>query len=467
MALTKKETKKALNNSIVDGIFASAKNGFSNNYIIPFALALGASTGLIGLVASIPQLIGTLFHPFGAKLIDKYENRKMITALFATLHRLVWIPIALLPIIFGVGQTSIFILLGLLSIMLIFKAVSITSWTSWMIDLVPERIRGRYFGKRNFFSNLSFLIAIVLSGVLLDYFVGINGFIVIFSIGLVLGLISTVILLKIPEIKMTDGHKDFHFSFKHFIRGIREHKNHSNFVMFMVAVDFSRYLIAPFLMVFMLRDLNIGYFWFSIMYAALILSLTVFQIYWGKFSDKYGHRKTVKITYFLWLLMPLALLLVSPTLPSALILILLLFIQLFDGFATSGFNLSAFNYLLETVPKRDSHMFIANYRFITGLAIALALFLGGVLGQYFEGTTLLWISGLQILFFVSFILRIILPLPFLSRFHSIVHTKPVKYKKLFVKAITTYPIKELSHELTMVIQHLHKTEKKSKKSSRR
>ena len=468
MVPAEKETKRALDNSIKDGVFASAKNGFSNHYLVPFALALGASSSMIGILTGIPNLVGTVLQPFWAKVIDKYENRKMITILFNAFRRLLWLPILLVPFIIGTGETAIFTLIVLFSATMLFKAITVISWTSWMVDLVPENIRGRYFGKRNFYTNLSFLIAIVLAGLILEYFAGFTGFAIIFTIGLVFGMISIRYLLKIPGIKMSEEHKQFHFSFRHFMRGVREHKNHSNFVMFMIAVEFSRYLIAPFLMVFMLRDLNIGYFWFSIMYAALVSSLTIFQLYWGKFSDKYGHRKTLKVTYFLWILMPLALLIVSPTLPMIVILALLLIIQFFDGFATAGFNLSSFNYLLETVPKQQSHMFIANYRFLTGLAVAFALFLGGMLGQYFEGTTLLWVSGLQILFLLSLILRIILPLPFLSRFHSIVHTKPVKYKKLFVKAITVYPVKELSHEMVMLVRHLHKMEKKLlRRSSRR
>ncbi len=467
MALTKKETNKALDNSIKQGFFSGAKNGFSEYYIVPLALFLGASSEMIGLLGSLPQFLGTIAQPISIKIINKYRNIRILTLFFATLHRLMWVPILLVTAFIGAGNLAIWIILILFSLRTFFGYMNATTWTSWMLDLVPERIRGRHFGERDSLINIAFLISVVVAGLILNYFNSATGFVIIFSISLLFSFLSMVYFVKIPNVKMVEKHKKFHFSFKHFIRGVKEHKNHSNFVFFMVLMKLSFSVVGVFLTVYLLRDLEIGYFWFSIMSGAYIISLSIFQRYWGKFSDKHGHRKTLKITYILTPLVPLVLLFISPNLNMMTILAMLLILRIFDGFIFAGFNLSAFNYLLESVPKEKGYIFVANYRFLAGLAVTISLLMGGILGQYFDGMTFLWMSGLQLLFLTSMISAIVLPMLFLPRFHSIIHTKPVKYKKLFVKAVTIYPLKELSHELTMLVHYLHKMEKKLKKSSRR
>ena len=461
MALSPKETKKALDNSIKDGAFSDAKYGFSDYFTTPFALAIGATSEMIGLMDSIIQFVIAMAQPISTWIINRFESRRMITIILTLLHRLMWIPIILVPFIFGVGETSVLIVIALFSLIYLTKSIATTAWTSWMCDIVPANIRGRYFGKRSSIGNLSLMAAVVIAGLILDYVGGLNGFVVIFAIALVLGAVSIAYIKKMPEIPLGRAHKKFHFSYRHFLHGVREHKDHSNFVFFMVFLEFARSIHAPFIAVYLLRELHIGYFWFSLLSGILLLSLTIFQIYWGDFADRYGHSRTIKITYVLLPLIPVMLLLVNPSMSLGMILLMLFLYFVFDGFASSGFDLSAFNYLLETIPKDESHIFISNYRFLTNISIAAAYLIGGFLAtQYFEGSSLFWISGLQILFLLSILLRVTLPLPFLSRFKPVIHTKPMNQRKLFVRAFTKYPKREILHEIYSLTHFIHRNERK-------
>ena len=61
-------------------------------------------------------------------------------------------------------------------------------WTSWMGYLVPGRLRGRYFGNRSQVVRIFMLISSLLAGAILNSYEEsntFNGFIIIFSLGMV------------------------------------------------------------------------------------------------------------------------------------------------------------------------------------------------------------------------------------------------------------------------------------------
>jgi len=62
----KEKTKKM---SIREGIASSVMDGSGGRYITPYALAIGASNAQIGLLTSIPSLLGNLSQLFTAKAI--------------------------------------------------------------------------------------------------------------------------------------------------------------------------------------------------------------------------------------------------------------------------------------------------------------------------------------------------------------------------------------------------------------
>ena len=52
--------KKTLHLSMIDGGFFAAMVGFTEQYLTPYALAMGATTPQIGLLTSMPNLFGSL-----------------------------------------------------------------------------------------------------------------------------------------------------------------------------------------------------------------------------------------------------------------------------------------------------------------------------------------------------------------------------------------------------------------------
>jgi hypothetical protein len=88
----KREQSKKL--SIIEGSFWSVMDGFGSRYITPYALALGATNFAIGLLSSLPPLLGNLAQLPVIRLMKKRKRKNIVmTSVFT--QALLWLPIIL------------------------------------------------------------------------------------------------------------------------------------------------------------------------------------------------------------------------------------------------------------------------------------------------------------------------------------------------------------------------------------
>jgi sugar phosphate permease len=160
-----------------------------------FLLDLGASAVEIGLLASIPQMTN-LLQPLGAYLGDRFKSRNWYSLLIFGTSRLLWLLIVpgiwLVSSSHMAGRQLVLLTLFIIWVTNILEALGRASFFSWMAVLVPERLRGRYFGFRNSVVNLTNLIGVPLLGLAVSKWPGgsLSGFGAVLVLGIVLGIIS-------------------------------------------------------------------------------------------------------------------------------------------------------------------------------------------------------------------------------------------------------------------------------------
>ena len=129
----------------------------------------GANDFEIGLLAAIPFLAQFAQLP-AALLIDRTGARKKITIALSAFARQSWW--LLLPLLFWDVSWR----LEFLMVLFIVSGVAImgatVGWLAWVSDLVPDKIRGRYFGMRSVSVAVATLISTVVGGLVLDYYRG-------------------------------------------------------------------------------------------------------------------------------------------------------------------------------------------------------------------------------------------------------------------------------------------------------
>ena len=120
--------------------------------------------------------------------------------------------------------------------------------------------------------------------------------------------------------------------------------------------------------------------------ASSLLAQTICQRYWGPLADKFGPKNVMAVSGIavcfvpvMWFLAPVSW--------------LGLVINFVSGFMWGGYNLAAFNLLLELTPDDNRSMYIGAYNTFMGLATAVGPVLGGFTAE---------LLGLRSIFLFSF-----------------------------------------------------------------
>ncbi|HEV2293579.1 MAG TPA: MFS transporter [Tepidisphaeraceae bacterium] len=182
-----------------------------------FAKGLGASNFEFGLLSALPFIASLASMP-SSWWTERTGARKtmFLSGLYA--QRLLWFPIALLPvwIVFrggpggARGQTDVAMAVFLLLVFLMHVAGNVggPGWVSWMADLIPERLRGKYFSRRRQLGILSAIPAALFAGWFLDRVAGqgdgddvLRWCAILFMCAAVFGVVDIAMFHFVPEIK--------------------------------------------------------------------------------------------------------------------------------------------------------------------------------------------------------------------------------------------------------------------------
>ncbi len=444
--MAKKVYSKSLTYAIKDGIYFAIMGGAGESYISPFAIYLKLTNSQIGLLASIPQLLGAFMQLLSVSLLNRLKNRMPLIIYGVIAQALSWIPLLILPLIFK--QYAPVLLIISVTAYYIFGNLSTPPWNSLMGDIVPESNRGAYFGYRNRIMSIYSLGAIAIGGLLLHGTEKAGkpwvGFSALFVSAIIARLLSAYSLSKMENPYYHVEEKD-DFSLIEFFADFRS----STFVRFVIytgLMHFSVMLAGPFFAVYMLRDLKFSYVQFMVAAAVAVL-MQYFTLHnWGKFGDRFGNRKVLEITGFTLPMVPVLWLFTDN-------FYLILIIQMLAGLTWAGFNLSMANFIYDAIPSPRRAKCVAIFNILNACGIFLGGSTGGWLSGYLPGSIAILdikiniISNLQWLFLLSGISRLIMSLIFLPTIMEIRNVEAITYKELIMRVSSIRPLSGLKFDL--------------------
>lgn len=390
--LTEEEVKSGLNLVIKDGLASEAMATLTGGaFLVAMALHLGASNFQIGLLAALPT-IGNIFQLVAIYFVHKYANRRAITVISSFFARFPLFVIGALPFLFSAG-TSLNVLIFLLFFHYFFGSISGSSWTSWMKDLVPEKILGTFFSHR---SRLIQILSVILSLVIacaLDY-IKVNypgyelfSFSMMFILGGALGIFGIFLLIKTPEPKMVFVNETNIFRlFSNSLKDI----NFRNLIIFNSFWAFAINLAAPFFSVYLMKIL---YLPLSYIIALNILSQVTSILFirvWGRYSDKYSNKTIIRICAPVYIICIFAWTFTTMPEQHAFTIPLLALIFLFNGITTSGINQAISNIGIKLAPKGEAMIYLSVKSMVTALFAAIAPIAGGFMADFFATHQFLW-----------------------------------------------------------------------------
>ncbi len=136
-----------------------------------YARMLGFGDFAFGVLGALPFLAG-FGQIIGSAIVERTGWTKRPFLRFALPHRLLWIAVAAIPLLLPVpSKWAVAATLAAVFANWVLAAMAVPAWMTWMGDLIPRRIRGRYIGNRHRLSLMVSIPAVVLTGLLLDWLI--------------------------------------------------------------------------------------------------------------------------------------------------------------------------------------------------------------------------------------------------------------------------------------------------------
>ncbi len=378
------ETGRALKLSLREGMAAEALATLTGGaFLIAFALDLGASNFIIGILAGIPAFMQLLQLP-SVYLIERVRRRKLLYTAGALLGRSQWLLIALVPLFFTGRWGLILFLIGF-TIRGVFLSVANLSMITILRDVVPENRIGEFFSRRTRYAAAVSVVLGLVAGYFVDWWGSavpqhaVYAYSILFTLGFLCGLVSIWFMTRIPEPVMTPSGRPF----LALIRTPFQDQDFRRLLAFLGSWSFAVNLAVPFFTVYMLKRIGLD-LWFVIFLGVLsqLVSL-VFMEKWGAIADKFSNKAVLRVCVPAFLLCLLAW--TFTTMPDRYFLTvpLLVVIHIVLGFATAGTSFASGNIVLKLAPKGEATSYLAARTMVNSLAAGIAPVIGGTFADFF------------------------------------------------------------------------------------
>lgn len=391
--------------------FAVIGNPLGGAPFTGFIRELGAGDLVYGIIMAMP-VVGGILQVFASYFIESTGKRKTLFIIFGLIHRLMWIPIAIIPLLVPMSHKNIIIwsITVLITISTSANSITAVSFWSWMGQLIPMEIRGRYFSRRTMVSTITTVVAGLAVGKFLDIFKGFNGFAIVFVAVAILGAMDILCFfwIKHPPMEIPKEKTPF---FKLFSEPFKN-KNYMYLVFFVSTWTFGVNFAGPFFNVYMIEHLKMSYLIISLFTQVLASMATIFFIqFWGKLADRYGNKPISRICCTIAVLLPFLWLFATPQ--NYAILLVMNFIS---GICWPGLDMANLNMSVWLAPEKNRSIYVACYSLMTAtIGIAFAYVCGGAFMEYIRPVLekldipfLLGqkLNGFHLLFIISGLIRL-------------------------------------------------------------
>lgn len=387
----------------MEGMLITIVNNLIGNNNNLFATRLGANEFELGLLITIPQLVGMFVLLPGGILTDRMKNKRSMVISSLFLVMVFYIMIGFVPMLDYYKFAAFLILLAISTGPMTIYNVS---WQAYFSDLVNVEERNRIITYR---TAISFLIGIIIplgSGAILAKAYNISEKVKIhqlyFWIGGVLLLLQILVLKKIKnEAKMSPSKINIR-QLKTVLVELAHNKKFLGFVsvaMFFYLtwhIDWTLYFIGQ------VNYLKLNEVWLSYISIGNAIIQFVTIGFWSRLNNKYGVRFGIIFGNLGLALCPISMI-IATSLPISSGKIVFLVLNTLANLTFATVTLNILQCLLQVLPESNKTLNIAIYTILVTLSNAFMPLFGVMI--YSKLGANLW--ALHTIFWTIFFLRII------------------------------------------------------------
>lgn len=387
--LTEQDVHRGSRLLVVDGVCAMGMGALTGGpFLAAFALAIGASNYEIGMLVTI-ALLSQLMQLPGLALTRYFPKRRATVTVLAGTARLLWIFIILIPLLFV--DHGITFLLQWFMIAALVGAAAGPAWNSLLRDIIPQKKFGRVFAQRMALGTVLALGLTLFGGWFVDRWTAVApdsslyAYSCLFALGLVLGLVATVVVSRLPEPTMVNNPQ---VSLMNLVVDPVKDRNFRKLLVFLAFWSFGINMAGPFFVIYMLQRIGISLSMVTILTVTSQLANLLFVKLWGRLADRYSFKAVLASSGPLFLFSVLAW--CFTTMPERYLLTLpvLFAIHILSGVGLAGVNISATGIALKLSPSEKAHGYMTVFGLVGALAGACGPLVSGLLADLFAAREL-------------------------------------------------------------------------------
>ena len=326
-----------------------------------FAVQLGASDYMLGLLTSLPALVNLLAQVPSAMLIERFDNRLEPTLKSALVSRsfyLLFALLAIVPLPLNVRAWTFIIAFALMNFP---GTMCNISWTALMGEMFSTRLRARIFAERNMVCTFVSLVATIISGQMLDSVPWPINYTILYvvSYGCVMG--SWYYLTRLKEMPLSQEERSNAPTGLDAFSVACKDKDFLKFLAVLFVIYLGFHIPAALWTILWVKIMGLSNTWIGMF--SIVSGIMSFASYkqWGRWSEKHGTYKVLLVTTGAHVLVPLFYAhFRSPYVFSL--------VSAMTGFFGAGLNLSVFNSLLDITPDATRPTYVAVYNIVLGLS---------------------------------------------------------------------------------------------------
>ncbi|PLR94179.1 MFS transporter [Bacillus sp. T33-2] len=371
-------------NSIVNGVASTVVLNMSNNYFALFAIGvLGATNYQVGLISSLPQIIGLAAIIICSVIMGRLNEKKRFTGYSILFTRLFLI--GMFFVVFLPYEYRAWVFVLLVGFMNLPGSFANLSWQSFIGDLIPDNRRSGFFSERNKALTIAGMIATLAVGLCLQMFDKSNPvpYQMLFAVAFIFGLIEVYYLNRHIETKKELPAQKRKSTVNW---SVYRYKPFLYFIICGLFFNFAWQMAWPLFSIYQIKFAHATGFWISIFTVANQVAQIVSFKWWGRMADKYSNAKMLAVCGVGMATAPVLTILSAN-------MIYLTFVNLITGVFVSGTVLLLFNQLLEVTKEENRGSYIAQYNILLAFVGFVAPQFGVYLLEQTSMDTAMYISG--------------------------------------------------------------------------
>ncbi len=375
----------------------------ANPFFSMFARRMGASDYEIGLVSSLPALIGIMALVPGSLLVDRSGNKKKIVSRLILLFGVMY-PLAALTPLFGNYKVPLFV--TVIALMNWPFSVFNISWQSFFSDVMVSNFNSA-FTKRTRAATVVGTSTSLAAGLLLAYIPKddterIVMYQLFFGLSFLLAIIQSWLLNRVtsPNLQKDTGVQTKSLTtIKECLNNLLIYKEFRTFIILAFIFHVSWHMGWPLFFIYQVDVIGINEAWLSYVNVAVGFAGVITYTFWGKIIEKKGARLVLIFGTLGLSVNALTMILVKSQFP-------LLLQSTVTGLTFSAFTLAIFSNLIEVVPQKNKTINIAIYTTL----IYLSQFISPLVGVWlYKRTSIIFALGciglFRLLATILFVLR--------------------------------------------------------------